>query len=133
MNTSMTIRATGTNYTQWPDHYDWYNAYLSLRPILHKSGISPQSHSQVLHVGVGSSQLQNDLNREGYLVTNIDFSSVATENLISCWNGKVPMKYAVADVRNMHQEFKDGSFDLVLDKGRKEASMAIRLFLFFLV
>lgn len=111
-------------YAKWPDHFDWYNAWLSLKPILKQAGVSPVTHNELLHVGVGSSRLQNDLHREGYCVTNIDFSSVAIENLLSSWKGQpTAMKYVVADVRNMQEEFQDDSFDLVLDKGTLDAML----------
>lgn len=78
--------------------------------------------SRILHVGFGTSDLQNHLRERGFLnVTNLDFEPLAIQRgqqLEKAVFGDVRMKYAVADITNpgILEEF-----DVVIDKSTVDA------------
>ena len=86
-----------------------------------------QPDSKVLHLGFGTSDLQNYLRQAGCKhIVNVDFEPAAVargRELERRRFGDVRMSYLVADVTNFPPEFAcDGDgFDLVVDKSTADA------------
>ncbi|KAK1762328.1 kinase domain-containing protein [Phialemonium atrogriseum] len=78
--------------------------------------------SRILHIGFGTSGLQNLFRKRGFLdVTNVDFEPLAIQRgmqLEKATFGDVKMKYVVADATklDMHE-----AFDVVIDKSTVDA------------
>ncbi|PNP39040.1 hypothetical protein TGAM01_v205338 [Trichoderma gamsii] len=97
-----------------------------IKPIL--TNLEPSS-ARILHIGSGTSDLQNYFRHLGFLdVTNVDYEPLATERgreLEKQAFGDVKMKYAVADATDLklsadnHDE--ECKFDLVVDKSTVDA------------
>jgi SAM-dependent methyltransferase len=87
------------------------------------------STARILHIGCGTSGLQNSLRARGFLrVANIDYEPLAANrarDLERRTFGDVRMAYAVVDAtdREALQALpeSDGGFDLVLDKSTSDA------------
>lgn len=97
-----------------------------IKPIL--TNLEPSS-AGILHIGSGTSDLQNYFRQLGFLdVTNVDYEPLAAERgreLEKQAFGDVKMKYAVADATQL-QLFTNGgdeerNFDLVVDKSTVDA------------
>ncbi|KAG2426234.1 hypothetical protein HXX76_013213 [Chlamydomonas incerta] len=105
-------------YTREPTAFDWYQGYSGLSAILRH--VFPLD-SSLLHVGVGSSRLQEEMARAGWRhIVNVDYSKVVIKHMAELHKGLPQLEYRVADVRSM-PEFADKSFDGVLDKGTLDA------------
>lgn len=96
-----------------------------IKPIL--TNLEPSS-ARILHIGSGTSDLQNYFRHLGFLdVTNIDYEPLAAERgreLEKQAFGDVQMKYAVADATQLHLSTDGGDeckFDLVVDKSTVDA------------
>ncbi|KAL7923059.1 S-adenosyl-L-methionine-dependent methyltransferase [Trichoderma austrokoningii] len=93
-----------------------------IRPIL--TNLEPSS-ARILHLGSGTSDLQNYLRHLGFLdVTNVDYEPLAAERgrqLEKQAFGDVRMKYAVADATNLQLGDEERKFDLVVDKSTVDA------------
>ncbi|KAM0486160.1 hypothetical protein ACHAPX_000862 [Trichoderma viride] len=96
-----------------------------IKPIL--TNLEPSS-ARILHIGSGTSDLQNYFRHLGFLdVTNIDYEPLAAERgreLEQQAFGDVQMKYAVADATQLHLSTDGGDeckFDLVVDKSTVDA------------
>lgn len=89
-----------------------------LEPYLRK--LNPSS--KILHIGFGTSDLQNHLRASGFHnVLNIDFEPLAIERGRESEKrafGDVRMKYVVRDVTHLDLE---ETFDLVVDKSTADA------------
>lgn len=108
-------------YTREPGMFEWYQGYTGLKEILQKH---VSTTADILHVGVGTSRLQEDMVRQGGYkgVVNVDSSSVAIDLLMEMHKSLPQLVYKVADCRNM-PEFLDGLFDVILDKGTLDAML----------
>eukprot|EP00882_Tetradesmus_deserticola_P014799 GHRQ01015748.1.p1 GENE.GHRQ01015748.1~~GHRQ01015748.1.p1 ORF type:complete len:186 (+),score=50.25 GHRQ01015748.1:362-919(+) len=106
-------------YQREPTCFDWYQGFSGLEPILKRH--VPMS-ANILHVGVGTSQLQAEMvQRGGYQrILNTDISSVVVQHMQDLHKGIPQLQYRTADARSM-PEYKDGAFDAVLDKGTLDA------------
>jgi hypothetical protein len=92
-----------------------------------------QSYSRVLHLGFGTSDLQNHLRtrcRRPSEVVNVDYEPLAAErgrDLERRAFGDVRMHYVVADVTDLQRDLerkghvRGGTFDLVIDKSTADA------------
>ncbi|KAM0516763.1 hypothetical protein ACHAPE_005397 [Trichoderma viride] len=96
-----------------------------IKPIL--TTLEPSS-ARILHIGSGTSDLQNYFRHLGFLdVTNVDYEPLAAERgreLEKQTFGDVKMKYAVADATRLHLSTDGGGeckFDLVVDKSTVDA------------
>ncbi|EHK24397.1 uncharacterized protein TRIVIDRAFT_30704 [Trichoderma virens Gv29-8] len=102
-----------------------------LKPLL---AILEPSSTRILHLGSGTSDLQNHLRQLDFLdVTNVDYEPLAVERgrqLEQQVFGDVKMKYAVADATkslplpngsNAQSPHNDNKFDLVVDKSTADA------------
>lgn len=83
-------------------------------------GLKPSS--RILHIGFGTSDLQNNLRASGFLnVLNIDYEPLAIDRGTELERrafGDVRMKYVVGDVTQLDL---DGTFDLVVEKSTADA------------
>jgi ubiquinone/menaquinone biosynthesis C-methylase UbiE len=100
------------------ENFEWYRSFESLRGIL-LSHFSPTD--PLLHVGVGSSLLQESLVEEdGFSqIVNTDFSPVCIEKMRLIHLHLPQLSYELDDVRSMR--FDDASFSGCLDKGTLDA------------
>ncbi|KAK1245346.1 hypothetical protein MKX08_004975 [Trichoderma sp. CBMAI-0020] len=94
-----------------------------IKPIL--TNFEP-SAARILHIGPGTSDLQNYLRHLGFLdVTNVDYEPLAAERgreLEKQAFGDVKMKYAVADATQLQLSAdEECKFDLVVDKSTVDA------------
>ncbi|KAL7937398.1 S-adenosyl-L-methionine-dependent methyltransferase [Trichoderma chlorosporum] len=102
-----------------------------LKPLL--TNFEPSS-TRILHLGSGTSDLQNHFRQLGFLdVTNVDYEPLAAERgrqLEQQAFGDVKMKYAVADATkslllpsevNTQRTHTENKFDLVVDKSTADA------------
>ena len=98
--------------------FEWYGEYADLCHVLHKY-MKPSSN--VLMVGCGNSKLSEDLYDAGIInIANIDISEIVIKQMSARNNKKRPkMSFSQMDALNMN--FKDESFDCVLDKGTLDA------------
>eukprot|EP00775_Hariotina_reticulata_P002306 gene2306-2614_t len=106
-------------YAREPTCFDWYQNYAGLEPIL-KQHIPIDA--DILHVGVGTSVLQADMVMLGGYqhIISIDVSSVAIQQMRDLHNDVPQLKYQLGDARSM-PDFKDASFQAVIDKGTLDA------------
>lgn len=85
-------------YAREPVCFDWYRGYDGLASVLlrHLDPAAP-----LLHVGMGTSQLQRDLvERAGFKrVVNVDVSGVAVAWMRGLHDGVKGLEYRVGDVR----------------------------------
>jgi hypothetical protein len=97
-----------------------------IKPIL--TSLDPSS-ARILHIGSGTSDLQNYFRHLGFLnVTNVDYEPLAAERgreLEQQAFGDVKMKYAVADATQLQISTENSNeerkFDLVVDKSTVDA------------
>ncbi|KAG2436046.1 hypothetical protein HYH02_011757 [Chlamydomonas schloesseri] len=105
-------------YSREPAAFDWYQGFGGLSAILRH--VFPLD-SSLLHVGVGSSRLQEEMARAGWRhIVNVDYSKVVIKHMAELHKDLPQLEYRVADVRSM-PELGDRSFDGVLDKGTLDA------------
>jgi len=85
----------------------------------------PSPESRVLHLGFGTSDLQNYFRRHGFNdVTNVDYEPLAMDrgrSLEAEAFGDVRMSYVVADVTQLPPELTRKQYDLVIDKSTADA------------
>ncbi|XP_026400862.1 methyltransferase-like protein 13 [Papaver somniferum] len=115
------------------DTFEWYAEWQFLKtPLLsHLSNHTtqtltpppPPSDLQILVPGCGNSKLSENVYDAGFQnITNIDFSKVVISDMLRRNIRTRPsMKWRVMDMTQM--QFKDGIFDVVLDKGGLDALM----------
>jgi SAM-dependent methyltransferase len=101
-----------------------------IKPLI--TSLEPSS-ARILHLGSGTSDLQNHFRHLGFLdVTNVDYEPLAVERgreLEKRAFGDVKMKYAVADATQLQTSTdsdaqglpRDHRFDLVVDKSTVDA------------
>ena len=114
-------------YLASPQRYDWYHRYWAIKPLLDRFDAR---EAPVLHVGVGLSELQDDMIRDGYKnIVNIDYSGVAIAHMQrlaklhqAASQAGAQCSYEIGDVRHMPQ-YDDASFQLVVDKGTLDAML----------
>ncbi|KAH6889169.1 hypothetical protein B0T10DRAFT_404503 [Thelonectria olida] len=92
-----------------------------IEPVL--SQLAPDT-ARILHLGFGTSDLQNHLRKRGFAnVLNVDYEPLAEtrgRELELQAFGDVQMRYAVQDATQLHLG-PDDKFDLVLDKSTVDA------------
>eukprot|EP01119_Soliformovum_irregulare_P019986 TRINITY_DN6421_c0_g1_i1.p1 TRINITY_DN6421_c0_g1~~TRINITY_DN6421_c0_g1_i1.p1 ORF type:complete len:196 (-),score=28.00 TRINITY_DN6421_c0_g1_i1:88-675(-) len=98
-------------YINNEDVAEWYISYHylgnHLRSIVKKE-------DQALVVGCGNSRFSEEMSKDGFELTNIDYSP----KVIDYMSHKYPTsKYIQADVSKMGDVFADRSFDTIIDKG----------------
>ncbi|KAF8066419.1 EEF1AKMT4 [Scenedesmus sp. PABB004] len=106
-------------YAREPTCFDWYQTWEGLAPVLNAHF---KQRDRLLHIGVGTSQLQADMVREGgyACIVNTDISAVAVAQMQALHSALPQLTYRVSDARSM-PEFDDASFDGLLDKGTLDA------------
>lgn len=79
--------------------------------------------SNILIAGCGTSRLSEELYEEGYAnVTSIDNSYTAIKLMNEEYKERLPnLVFKQMDVRHMSNQFKDGAFDVVIDKALLDA------------
>lgn len=97
------------------DHYEWFKDYTHFRYLLLQH---MDSHSSVLELGCGNSQLCEELYKDGITeLTCIDLSAVAVEKMKQRLTSKGyrEIRALVADMLDL--PFGDECFDIVVEKG----------------
>ncbi|KAI0848560.1 S-adenosyl-L-methionine-dependent methyltransferase [Daldinia vernicosa] len=97
-----------------------------IEPYLSTFSHTVENTPRILHLGSGTSDLQNCFRSRGYLdVTNVDYEPLAIERgrqLEQVAFDDVRMKYIVADVTQLACDFlQDQKFDIVVDKSTVDA------------
>lgn len=109
-------------YQREPTLFEWFFGHTALRRIL-RTYISKKK--PILHVGCGTSNLQEGMARSGYSIINTDISEVVIKQMKQRHAQYSNMTYRVSDCRNM-PEFTDCSFGHVLDKGTMDALLCCK-------
>jgi len=105
-------------YQKAEAHYDWLQRYYpscNERPLRDLILENVSGDDRVLIVGCGVSNMTRDMFEDGYEnITSIDrsFWAIKVQNELNQYPND--LKYTQMDVRDM--SFKDGSFDVVIDK-----------------
>ena len=112
----------------WHDRFSSEKSFEWLLPsteficLLERSLARLSSEARILHLGSGTSDLQNHLRKIGFFnVTNVDYEPLAIDRgrqLELETFGDVQMKYAVQDATQLNLDEK---FDLVIDKSTSDA------------
>ncbi|KAI8966182.1 hypothetical protein F5Y11DRAFT_310671 [Daldinia sp. FL1419] len=110
--------------------FEWLASSESFMSIIEPYLSIPSSHCQtsprILHLGSGTSDLQNSFRSRGYVdVTNVDYEPLAIERgrqLEQVAFGNVKTKYMVADATQLTSGLsRDSRFDIVVDKSTVDA------------
>ena len=111
----------------WVDRYesqkgktfDWLEDYESIKPMINDIGIKKNAY--VLNVGCGNSEFSEKMYNDGFKNNyNIDICPNVINYMKERNKGKEGLIYKEMDVRNM-KDFKDETFDLVIDKSTIDA------------
>ncbi|KAK9802794.1 hypothetical protein WJX73_006433 [Symbiochloris irregularis] len=111
----------------WEDRYarstalfEWYEAYEPLRPLFER--YLPRDEP-VLQIGVGTSEIQLDMVKDGYIsITSQDLSSTCVRHLQQLHSDQRELKYITGDCRCM-PDIADSSYGSILDKGTLDSIM----------
>ena len=108
------------NYRR-PEPFDWYQVLSGIKDIIAKH---VTKEDKILNLGCGTSRLGEDLSEEGYEdITNIDFSQTVITLMEEKYRETFPrMVFRKMDALNMN-DFQDGMFNIVIDKGTLDAVM----------
>lgn len=99
--------------------FDWLENYESIKPMIKNIGIKKNAYT--LNVGCGNSEFSEKMYNDGYKNNyNIDISPTVINDMKERNKGKPGLIYKEMDVRNM-KDFKDETFDLVIDKSTIDA------------
>ena len=109
-------------YVQNGGFFDWYAEFPQLNPVFKEYGI--ENDDKVLMVGCGNSKLSGQMFKNGYSnVMNIDISP----SVIAQMKEQFPdLVWQVMDATDL--QYKDGEFDVVMDKGTLDALISGRNF-----
>ena len=111
----------------WVDRYesqkgktfDWLEDYESIKPMIYEIGIKKNAY--VLNVGCGNSEFSEKMYNDGFTNNyNIDICPNVINYMKERNKGKDGLVYKEMDARNM-KDFKDETFDLVIDKSTIDA------------
>ncbi|OMJ85893.1 hypothetical protein SteCoe_12668 [Stentor coeruleus] len=101
-------------FNEYKSAFDWYVGWAEMRNMILRN-FPAESIANVLMVGCGNSKLSEAMAKNQYLVTNIDISNVVLEQMAE----KTKQEYGLMDATRCC--FRDGSFDLLVDKGTYDA------------
>ncbi|KAH9990457.1 S-adenosyl-L-methionine-dependent methyltransferase [Xylariaceae sp. FL0662B] len=109
--------------------FEWLESSESFMAILEpylRSLSNRERPLRILHLGSGTSDLQNHFRSRGYLdVTNVDYEPLAIERgqqREKATFDNIQMKYVVADVTQLSYGLQRGrTFDVVVDKSTVDA------------
>jgi len=106
-------------------HYEWIAEYSELQALIARA--CPEKTSRILMLGSGTSRLPEQLYDDGYReVVNVDISQVAIDKMKSRNDQlRSGMESHVASVADLSR-FRDGHFDLVIDKGTLDSVACAR-------
>ncbi|KAK7206692.1 S-adenosyl-L-methionine-dependent methyltransferase [Myxozyma melibiosi] len=113
--------------------FDWFKTFKDLEPFFRKhiswDNEGTGSSLKILMLGCGNSALflqtlSKDLYDSGLKnITNVDYSDVCIAQMAELHKDQPEMTWHVMDVRDM-KEFKDGEFDIAIDKGTLDAFLS---------
>ena len=99
--------------------FDWLEDYSSIKPIINDLGI--KKDSIILNVGCGNSEFSEKMYNDGFTNNyNIDICPNVINYMKERNKDKKGLVYKEMDVRDM-KDFKDETFDLVIDKSTMDA------------
>ena len=102
--------------------FEWYGEHRDMATQLRRC---TSRTNNILVIGCGNSNFSFDYYADGYeRITNMDFSQLVIDEMSKKNDlAGVNMAWDVADMTDMHQ-YRDGSFDVVFDKGALDALMS---------
>lgn len=103
------------------EFFEWYGSYADHRELLDRLIAEKNA---VLNIGCGKSLIAEDMLQSGKVldVVSCDYSEqVVADMQERAYARKLPLKYEVADVFELSKSYKQGQFDVVLDKGTLDA------------
>lgn len=109
-------------YQREPALFEWFFGHTALRRLI-RAHIGKKK--PVLHVGCGTSNLQEGMARSGYTVVNTDISEVVVRQMQQRHAAYPNLTYLVSDCRGM-PEFLDCQFGHVIDKGTMDALLCCK-------
>jgi len=101
--------------------FEWYGSFDDHRQVL--SQLVPEE-SVVLNIGCGTSLIAEDMLQAGKLldITSCDYSEQVVRDMQERATAKnLKLKYEVADVFELAKTYKQGQFDVIIDKGTLDA------------
>ena len=111
----------------WVDRYesqkgktfDWLEDYETIKPMIYDIRIKKNAY--VLNVGCGNSEFSEKMYNDGFINNyNIDICPNVINYMKERNKGKEGLIYKEMDARDM-KDFKDETFDLVIDKSTIDA------------
>ena len=108
-----------SRFTEYKSAFDWYVGWGEMKTLITTS-FPQDSTDNVLMVGCGNSsiiysELSDQMQKNGYYITNIDISNVVLEQM----RAKSRQDYLLMDATNTC--FRDRIFDVLIDKGTFDA------------
>jgi len=105
--------------------YDWLCTFQHVEQYFRTDFPPPRSNYRVLVIGCGNSLLSAELSDAGFLdIVSTDYSSQVVANMRAKYSASHPnISWSVADCTSL-QDFQDGSFDIVVEKGVLDALVA---------
>jgi len=107
-------------YQKKEEQFDWYQDWNGEMKDALKDKLQ-RSH-KILNIGCGNSKFSEQLYDDGYTdILNTDISKTVIDQMRQRYEGNRPlMRWEIMDCMNMEQA-KNGSFDVVIDKGTLDA------------
>ncbi|WIA34526.1 hypothetical protein OEZ86_012849 [Tetradesmus obliquus] len=111
-----------SRYQREPAVFEWFFGHTALRRII-RAYVTKKK--PVLHLGCGTSNLQEGMAKSGYTVVNTDISTVVITKMKERHANYSNLSYVVSDCRDM-PEFLDCQFGHVVDKGTIDALLCCK-------
>mmetsp|Transcript_8531 Transcript_8531/g.13844 ORF Transcript_8531/g.13844 Transcript_8531/m.13844 type:complete len:209 (+) Transcript_8531:182-808(+) len=104
-------------YTKDPEPFDWYQRYSGLKEKL-RAYVKETDH--ILQLGCGNSRMTEDMYDDGFTsIANIDISKIVIEQMQERHKDKTTLTWQVMNA--CHLDFKDETFDCIVDKGTMDS------------
>lgn len=106
-------------------HYDWLCTFEHIQHYIDRDFPRPRSKYRVLVIGCGNSALSAELSDADFTnLVSTDYSEVVVANMRGKYSATHPnIEWAVADCTTL-EDFEDGIFDLVVEKGVLDAMVS---------
>ena len=109
-----------SRYRDSRNPFDWYFGWDKLAE---KIGQFVKPSDSALVIGCGNAEMSFDMLKEGFpRIVNIDISPSVIEQMKEKYAGEKRLEWMVMDCADL-SAFRDGEFDLVIDKGTFDAIM----------
>jgi len=115
-------------FDRFKEGFEWYASFEDLRAYLLQHVKDKQGSEERLRVivpGCGNSDLSEkmcrDLGLKNIMVESVDYEEQVVKKMQEDKPKDLPLNYLYGDCTNLKEQFKDGSFDVAVDKGTLDA------------